>query len=64
MKHNLMGREKIENLGFDKVNSWENEEQRKKDLFTKLVEIDKMAERNINRMRGGQKEFDNNLYEV
>ena len=27
MKHNLMGKEKIENLGFDEVNSWENEEK-------------------------------------
>ena len=26
MKHNLMGKEKIENLGFDQVNSYENEE--------------------------------------
>ncbi len=64
MKHNLMGKESMENLGFDKVNAWENEEQRKQDLFRKLVEIDKMAERNINRMRGGDDEFDNNLYEV
>ena len=27
MKHNLMGKEKIENLGFDTVNSWDNEEK-------------------------------------
>ena len=27
MKHNLMGQEKIENLGFGEVNSWETEEQ-------------------------------------
>ena len=27
MKHNLMGKEKIENLGFDQVNSWDNEEK-------------------------------------
>ena len=27
MKHNLMGKEKIENLGFDEVNSWDNEEK-------------------------------------
>jgi hypothetical protein len=25
MKHNLMGKEKIENLGFTQVNSFENE---------------------------------------
>ena len=62
MKHNLMGQESIENLGFDKVNSWDNEESRKRDLFKKLCSIDKMAERNINRMRGGDPEFDNNLY--
>ena len=52
MKHNLMGKDKIENLGYIPVNSYENEEQRKKDLFRKLVEIDKMAERNIYRMQG------------
>jgi hypothetical protein len=52
MKHNLMGKDKIENLGYTPVNSYENEEQRKKDLFRKLVEIDKMAERNIYRMQG------------
>jgi hypothetical protein len=50
MKHNLMGKEKIENLGYTASNSYENEESRKKDLFRKLVEIDKMAERNIYRM--------------
>ena len=27
MKHNLMGKEKIENLGFDQVNSYDNEEK-------------------------------------
>ena len=27
MKHNLMGKEKIENLGFDQVNSYDNEER-------------------------------------
>jgi hypothetical protein len=32
-------------------------------LFKKLVEIDKMAERNIHRMRGKEK-VDNNLYNV
>jgi hypothetical protein len=68
MKHNLMGKEKIENLGFDEVNSFENEEQRKRNLFRKLVEIDKMAERNIYKMRGetgvdGQPK-DNNMYNV
>ena len=37
--------------------------QRKRELFRKLVEIDKMAERNINRMQG-KGEIDNNLYHV
>ena len=41
MKHNLMGKEKIENLGYTAANSYENEESRKRDLFRKLVEIDK-----------------------
>lgn len=50
MKHNLMGKEKIENLGYTPVNSYQNEEHRKRDLYRKLVEIDKMAERNICRM--------------
>jgi hypothetical protein len=27
MKHNLMGKEKIENLGYTEVNTYENEEQ-------------------------------------
>lgn len=27
MKHNLMGKDKIENLGYTDVNSFENEEQ-------------------------------------
>ena len=26
MKHGLMGKEKIENLGYTQVNSWDNEE--------------------------------------
>ena len=47
-----------------KLEKEENEEQRKRDLYRKLCEIDKMAERNINRMRGGRTDFDNNLYEV
>ena len=77
-----MGKEKIENLGFDQVNSWDNEEkvrnccysfdqlkafsfvQRKRDLFRKLCEIDKMAERNLHRMRAPESEIDNNLYHV
>ena len=63
MKHNLMGKEKIENLGFTEMNSIETEEQRKRALFKKLCEIDKMAERNIYRMRG-RDDLDNNLYQV
>jgi hypothetical protein len=52
MKHGLMGKDKIENLGFTQVNTWDNEETKKKELYKKLIEIDKMAERNIMRMRG------------
>jgi hypothetical protein len=52
MKHGLMGKEKIENLGFSHINTWESEEHKKQELYKKLVEIDKMAERNIMRMRG------------
>ena len=63
MKHGLMGKEKIENLGFGEQNAWENEEQKKFDMFSKIVEADKMAERNILRMKG-IKTYDNNLYEV
>lgn len=60
MKHNLMAKEKLENLGYTAANSYENEEQRKQDLYRKLVEVDKMAERNIYRMQG--KTVDNNVY--
>ena len=63
MKHNLMGKEKIENLGFSEINSIDTEEQRKRDLYKKVCEIDKMAERNIYRMRGVE-DLDNNLYQV
>ena len=52
MKHGPMGQEKIKNLGFTEVNTWDSEEVKKKELYKKLVEIDKMAERNIMRMRG------------
>ena len=67
MKHNLMGKEKIENLGYTEANTFANEKERKRELFRKLVEIDKMAERNIYRMQGKStkdNEFDNNLYRV
>ena len=63
MKHGLMTKDKVENLGFSQMNAWESEEQKKKELYRKLVEIDKMAERNILRMRG-QEVLDNNLYHV
>ena len=63
MKHGLMGKDKIENLGFTQVNTWDNEEQKKKELYKKLIEIDKMAERNIMRMRGNDSHH-NNLYHV
>ena len=58
-----MQKEKLENLGFNRVNSYDNEIDKKKEMFRKLVEIDKMAERNITRMRGDS-EIDNNLYQV
>merc|ERR1712228_996120 len=32
MKYNLMGKESIENLGFDRNNSWDTESDRKRDL--------------------------------
>ena len=57
-----MTREKVENLGFTPVNSMDNEMDKKRELFKKLVEVDKMAERNILRMRGDGKPYDNNLY--
>ena len=63
MKNGLMNRESVQNLGFTEVNSYDNEIQKKKELFKKLVEVDKMAERNILRMRG-KKDHDNNLYHV
>ena len=59
-----MSRDKVENLGFTAVNSYDNEVDKKRELFKKLVEVDKMAERNIVRMRGNDKKWDNNLYEV
>ena len=45
MKHNLMGKEKIENLGFDQVNSWDNEEMvsRKKPLLYEKMMTDPLA---------------------
>ena len=58
-----MTKDKVENLGYTEVNSYDNEVQKKKEMFRKLVEIDKMAERNIIRMRG-KTAHDNNLYQV
>ena len=59
-----MSKDKIENLGFNQINTYDNELQKKKELYKKLVEIDKMAERNILRMRGREDDYDNNLYHV
>ena len=56
-----MAKDSVENLGYNSINSYDNEMQKKKEMFRRLVEIDKMAERNIKRMRG-EKEYDNNLY--
>ena len=64
MKNGLMNKDKVENLGFTEVNSYDNEVEKKRELFRKLVEVDKMAERNIIRMRGDEKPYDNNLYNV
>ena len=64
MKNGLMNKDKVENLGFTEVNSYDNEVEKKRELFRKLVEVDKMAERNIIRMRGDDKPYDNNLYNV
>ena len=58
-----MEQESFENLGFTEDSSWNSEEQMKKDLFRKLVEVHKMADRNIYRMQG-YKEVDNNIYSV
>jgi hypothetical protein len=63
MKHGLMTKDRVENLGFSQINTWESEEHKKKELYKKLVELDKMAERNIMRMRG-RDVHDNNLYHV
>ena len=46
MKHNLMGKEKIENLGFDQVNSWDNEEKVRLSCFFFLIQL-KAFDRNI-----------------
>ena len=59
-----MNKDKVENLGFTEVNSYDNEVEKKRELFRKLVEVDKMAERNIIRMRGDEKPYDNKLYNV
>ena len=59
-----MTKDKVENLGFNQVNTYDNEFHKKKELYKKLVEIDKMSERNILRMRGRKDDFDNNLYQV
>ena len=58
-----MTKDKMSNLGFTEVNSFKSENDKKKEMFRKLVEIDKLAERNIISMRG-EKAYDNNLYHV
>ena len=42
MKHNLMGKDKIENLGFSDVNSWENETE--VNVFDDLLEEEKFVQ--------------------
>jgi len=39
--------ETMENLGFTKENTWETEEQRKKELFDKLKGISEEARKNV-----------------
>jgi hypothetical protein len=39
--------ETMENLGFTKENTWETEEQRKKELFDKLKVISEEARKNV-----------------
>ncbi|CAI2385640.1 unnamed protein product [Moneuplotes crassus] len=63
MKNNLMEQESFDKLGFNETTSWNTEEEMKRDLFTKLVEIHKMADRNIYRMQGYD-HVDNNIYNV
>ena len=63
MKNGLMTKDKVENLGYTKINSYDNEMAKKKELYQKLVRIDKLAERNILTMRG-EDAYDNNLYQV
>ena len=68
MKHGLMGAKMkgdkpFENFGFTEANTYESEREKKRAMFKQLVEIDKMAERNIYRMKGYQ-DVDNNMYKV
>ena len=63
MKNGLMREDKIENLGYTEVNSYNNEVNKKKEMYKKLVDINKLSEKNILRMRGDQV-YDNNLYQV
>ena len=58
-----MENESFENLGFTEKTSYKSEYERKKHMFAKLIEINKMADRNIYRMRGYQ-DVDNNIYNV
>ena len=52
MKNGLMREDKIENLGYTEVNSYSNEVNKKKEMYKKLVDINKLSEKNILRMRG------------
>ena len=63
MKNGLMREDKIENLGYTEVNSYSNEVNKKKEMYKKLVDINKLSEKNILRMRGYEV-YDNNLYQV
>mmetsp|Transcript_12969 Transcript_12969/g.21936 ORF Transcript_12969/g.21936 Transcript_12969/m.21936 type:complete len:82 (-) Transcript_12969:34-279(-) len=65
MNNGLMETGSMQSLGFNEVNSITNEREKKLEMFKRLVEVNKIAERNIMRMRGlDMNEFDNNLYHV
>ncbi len=63
MKSGLMKPESFEKLGFTRENTWENEMERKAQLFRMAVEIDKRSTNNIRRMKG-LPHWDNDIYNV
>jgi hypothetical protein len=63
MKNGLMQRESLETLGFNDENTWKTEKERKREMFRRLIEVQKMADRNLYRMKGIENP-DNNIYHV